>query len=359
VSGDVDLALTRERLAAQLLTPPRARTPVEVVDRLLAVQAQDPRGFRLAIRSRSDERLSAADVDRALTDGALVVGWLNRGTLHLVRREDYWRLHALTAPRQRTGNRRRLREEGVSEADAARGVSVVADALTRDGPLGRDELRARVADAGVPTGGQAFVHVLAAASIEGIAVRGPMVDGESRFVDATHWLGPPPAAAPDTDELLAWLAGRYLVGHGPAEPIDLATWAGLPLRDAHRGLEVLGDATEDRPAGRVALRGTGRRRGLPPPRLLGPFDPVLHGWKSRDLLVGPYRDVVTVNGWFRPCALVEGRVVATWRLGGGVVTIEPREPLSTEVLDALSVDGAAVLRFLGLPARPVLVSEVG
>jgi hypothetical protein len=352
--GPVDGAMWRERLAAQLLAGSHAATPVAVVERLLAVQAQDPRGFRLAVRSRS-RTAAASEVDRALTDGALVVGWLNRGTLHLVRREDYWWLHGLTAPRQRAGNRRRLREEGVDELQAERGIRVIEEALAADGPLTRAALRARLDDAGVPTGGQAFAHVVVAAGIEGVAVRGPVVDGELGFVDPTAWIGSPPA--PDRDAALAELARRYLAGHGPAEPADLAAWSGLPLRDAHRGFELLGDETEDRPSGCVALRGRTRRAGLPPPRLLGPFDPLLHGWRSREFVVGAHRDVVTVNGIFRPVALVDGRVVATWRLADGIVTVEPREPVPVDVLDALAVEGAAVLRYLGLPAQPVLVSE--
>ena len=351
----VDDSLLRERLRAQGLTGPRATTPEAVVDRLLAVQAQDGRGFRLAIRSRSDG-LARADVDRALTEREMVVGWLNRGTLHLVRRDDYWWLHALTAERQRTGNRRRLREEGVSEVHAARGVRVVAAALATEGPLTRAALRARLDAAGVPTAGQALVHVLMAASIDGALVRGPVVDGELAFVDPVAWIGIPPTL-PDRDALLGRLALRYLEGHGPAEAVDLAAWSGLPLRDAHRGLEAVADATVDLPSGNVALRDRGRRPALPPPRLLGPFDPVLHGWKSRDFVVGPYRDVVTVNGIFRPVALVDGRVVGTWRLADGMVTLEPREGLPGAVLDALILEGAAVLRYLGLPARPVLVSQ--
>ena len=74
-----------ERLTAQLLAGPPARSPVAVAERLLAVQAQDPRGFRLAIRARTTG-VTAADVDRALDERELVVAWLNRGTLHLVRR---------------------------------------------------------------------------------------------------------------------------------------------------------------------------------------------------------------------------------------------------------------------------------
>lgn len=353
----MDGSLLRARLRAQGLTGPPATTPEAVVDRLCAVQAQDGRGFRLAIRCRSDG-LAATDVDRALSERSLVVGWLNRGTLHLVGRDDYWWLHALTAERQRTGNRRRLREEGVSEVQAARGVRVVADALAREGPLTRAALRARLDDAGVPTAGQALVHVLGAASIDGALVRGPVIDGDLAFVDPVGWIGVPPDLG-DRDELLGRLAHRYLVGHGPAEPVDLATWSGLPLRDAHRGLEVIADVTEDLPSGTVALRGRPTRAPRPSPRLLGPFDPVLHGWKSRDFVLGPYGDVVTVNGIFRPVVLVDGRAVGTWRLPDGMVQIELREPLAPDVLDALGAEGSAVLRYLGLPARPVLVSDAG
>ena len=73
--------LTR-RLGAQLLSGPPARGPVAVAERLLAIQAQDPRGARLAIRARTSG-LSAADVDRELTERrSLLITWLNRGTLH-------------------------------------------------------------------------------------------------------------------------------------------------------------------------------------------------------------------------------------------------------------------------------------
>jgi hypothetical protein len=53
--------------------------PVAVARRLLATQAQDPRGARLAIRART-RATTGADVDRALTEErSLVVTWLNRG----------------------------------------------------------------------------------------------------------------------------------------------------------------------------------------------------------------------------------------------------------------------------------------
>ena len=100
--------MTAERCAAQLLCGDPAGSAGEVAGRLLAIQAQDARGARLAIRARS-AGLSASDVDAALTRRSLIVTWLNRGTLHLVRTEDYWWLHPLTTPQLRTGNSRRWR----------------------------------------------------------------------------------------------------------------------------------------------------------------------------------------------------------------------------------------------------------
>src|SRR5947209_15996268 len=103
-----------ERLTAQLLAGEPARDPVAVAERLLAIQAQDLRGAKLAIRART-AGLHASDVDRALTDDrSLLITWLNRGTLHLVRAEDYAWLQALTTPPLHTGNARRLDQTGVT-----------------------------------------------------------------------------------------------------------------------------------------------------------------------------------------------------------------------------------------------------
>jgi hypothetical protein len=351
-----DDRLRRARLGAQLLAGRRPRTPEAAVRHLLAIQAQDPRGFRLAVRSRTTE-VVAADVDRALTDDrTLVVTTLNRGTLHLVTAEDYWWLHPVTAPLAVTGNARRLREEGVSERAADRGIDVIGAAVAEHGPLTRDALRGHLDRAHVPTTGQALPHVLMAAGLRGVIVRGPVLGREQAYVPV-EWLGNRPAAL-DPDEARARLARRYLAGHGPATPDDLAAWSGIRLGHARAAFAAIAAETEPFDAeGRVVLRHASRRGALPPPRLLGPFDPVLHGWRARDLFVGGYRGVVTTNGIFRPCALVDGRVVATWTQPGGVVTIAPLERLSADAIERLQQDALAVLRFLGLPERAAVVTS--
>src|SRR5215471_18094715 len=140
--GNVDADQVAERCAAQLLTGSSAATPVDVVTRLLAVQGQDARGARLAIRART-AGLTAADVDRALTeDRSLVITWLNRGTLHLVRTEDYWWLHPLMVRLQlHTAVSRVLSRASLTASDADTGVAVVEAALAANGPLTRIQLR--------------------------------------------------------------------------------------------------------------------------------------------------------------------------------------------------------------------------
>jgi hypothetical protein len=332
-----------ERLTAQGLSGPPLTDPAAVAERLLAVQGQDPRGFRLAIRART-EGLTAADVERALGDRDLLVTWLNRGTLHLVRSEDYPWLQALTTPPLRTSCARRLRQEGVSEAQAERAVVTIEAALAEEGPLTRAQLRERVEVAGIRTEGQAMIHLLFLSAVRGVTVRGPVVGKQHTYVLVRDWLGELPQI--DRERALAELARRYLVGHQPASDRDLAKWAGLPLRDARAGLGAIGSELEQGEGGLVRIAKRPEPADLPPPRLLGAFDPMLLGWTSREDVLGPHTELVTRNGIFHPFAMVNGRAVAKWGWPGAKLKLEPLQRLPGTVTKALQADAADVARFL-------------
>jgi hypothetical protein len=269
---------------------------------------------------------------------------LNRGTLHLVRSEDYRWLHALTAPPLAASAKRRLSQEGISPETGERAVGTIERALADEGPLTRLQLRERLEAARVPMEGQALLHLLFLASMRGIVVRGPMVGSHHAYVRLDDWIE---LAKPvDREVTLAELARRYLVGHAPADDRDLARWAGLPLRDARAGLAAIASELIEREDGLVHLAASPPESEVPAPRLLGAFDPVLLGWRSRAPILGPHTHLVTMNGIFRPFAMVEGRAVASWKLNRGKVAIEPLGPISKVATPALEADAADVERFM-------------
>jgi hypothetical protein len=315
-----------------------------VAERLLAVQGQDPRGARLAVRARS-KGLSASDVDAALTDErSLLITWLNRGTLHLVASEDYPWLLQLTAPRLLGGCSRRLAQLGVDSGLADRGVGIIERALSSEGPLDRLQLRERLRKGRVPTEGQISVHLLMLACLRGVAVRGPMIGVHHGYAHVAEWLGP--ARPCERDQALAELARRYLAGHAPADDRDLARWSGLALRDVRAGLDAVASELLERPDGLLEPKSSTSRVPLPAPRLLGAFDPLLLGWCSREDLLGAHAPQITVGGMFRPFALLDGRAKAVWGIPKGKLSIEPLERLAARDMKALERDGHEVERFL-------------
>jgi hypothetical protein len=335
------------RLTAQLLAGAPARDPLAVTERLLAIQGQDPRGARLAIRARS-RGLSAADIDHALTEErSLLITWVNRGTLHLIRSEDYALVHGLTTPQLRTASTTRLAQHGLDVRATERGLAVLERELAADGPLTRQELAERLRRARVPIGDGGLVQLMFRAGIEGLCIRGPMRGREHAYVLVRDWLPQSPRRL-DRDRALAEFARRYLAGHGPADERDLARWAGLPLRDARAALGAIAHEIQIRPDGLAELRGR-RAAPAPAPRLLGAFEPLLLGWNSREPVLGEHAGLVVSGGVFRGFALAGGRAVGLWRLRDQQVEFDPFARLEPSVAQALAEDAHAVRAFLGWP----------
>jgi hypothetical protein len=232
----------------------------------------------------------------------------------------------------------------VKAAAAERAIAVIERALTKEGPLTRDQLRDRIQAAGVPTKGQALVHLLMLACLHGVAVRGPLLDKKHAYVLAHDWLGPPRTVG--RERALAELARRYLGGHAPADERDLAKWAGLPLRDARAGLSSIASELVQRSNGLLELKGP-VDGGSPRACLLDQWDPLLVGWRSREFLLRHYLRRASPEAHFRPFAYVRACAVATWSLRHGKAEIdEPFVRLTRADLQALTTDAADVVRFL-------------
>ena len=268
------------RLRSQLLSGPPAPDAVSVVDRLLAVQAQDLRGARLAVRARSTVG-RVAEVDAALDDGSLVVTWLLRGTLHLVRASDHWWLHDLVAARHVTANRRRLRQEGVDDDAAAqrRGGGGDDGAAARPPPPGGDPCRARRRRGAHRRPG-------AGARVDG------SVAGRPHRPRPRPWAASRPSWRPTRGWGHArppWTAPRRSPASVPA------TWpATVPgMRRTWPSGRGWGCGTPVPRSPSPAPAPDARAPELPAPRLLGPFDPVLLGWADRTDVIGSHTGVIT------------------------------------------------------------------
>jgi hypothetical protein len=347
--------LRARRWAAQWLDRAAGRSPADVAGAVLAIQAQDASAARRAVRARA-AALTAADVDAALAGGAVLVSWLMRGTLHLVRAEDLPWLHGLTAPGRFTASARRLGGLGVAPGAADRAVALIERAIEADGPQRRDELVARLVAAGIPAAGQAPAHLLGLAALRGRIVLDGGGGGPARYALWRDRVAEPPTALAGEarDRALAELARRYLAGHGPATGDDLARWSGLGLRDARAGLGAIGAELEELGGGLLDLAGRGGEVSAPAPRLLGAFDPYVLGWRDRGFAV-PARHAKRVHpgaGILRAVAAVHGRAVATWtarRAGSRLrIELEPFGRIAGAARAALEAEARDVARFEGL-----------
>jgi hypothetical protein len=335
-----------------------AATVGEVAAHLGGLQAQAAPPARLAVRPRT-AGLTAAAVDQACADRAVTRTWAMRGTLHLIATADLRWMTDLFGPAFVKKDRRRRLQLGLTDDLCQRALTALAAILAGSAPLTRAELIERLAAEGIAIDPrtQQPPHLLGYAAGSGLICRGPDRTGEEpTYVLLDEWA--PDAPALDRDLALAELARRYLGGYGPASRADFTTWSGLPAADTKRAWALVAGETvpvadpESAGPGLTAIAGARLDAPDPRPRLLGHFDPLLMGYRDRDLVLDPAhaRRIQAGGGFIQPTVLAEGRVAGTWRLDrrAGRLVVEPFTPLTTATRDALAGEAADVGRFSGL-----------
>jgi hypothetical protein len=301
--------LAHQRFAQQGVSLP-SPSPLQAVQRLLAVQAQDLGQAVWAVGLRC--RGTLADVQRSLAAGEIVRTWPMRGTLHLLAATDARWMVELLGPRALAAQATRRKQLELDEDILSRCRDRLTDSLAA-GPKGRDELMAELEAAGVSTAGQRGYHVLVHLAQKGVICQlGPDRDS---FVLMDEQLAPSERLS--REEALARLAQRYFSGHGPATEADLAWWAGLPLRDVRAGLEGAREQLIREERDGTTSFGVAREEPpAPEAHLLPGFDELLLGYRDRSAVLEPQhapRVCPGANGVFRPTVAVDGRMVATWR----------------------------------------------
>lgn len=331
-----ELALLR--LVSLRLAGPALADPVQVVQHLGALQAQDLPGALTSVALRSVDSETAGVVE-ALARGELVRSWPMRGTLHLVPSADLGWMLSLTGDRMIAGAAQRRRNLGITDEliDDARRRAL--DALAERTPLTRADLFAVWDQAGLLHQPQVGGHLLARLCQEATLVLGPIVAGEQLVVSYADWITDPRTL--DRDSALAELARRYLRSHGPANAAELARWSSLPVTEARRGIAAVRSEFEVYTAqdqeylmepgllDRLADHRSHARRLL----LLPGFDEFMLGYADRGFAVpAAHLDKIVPgnNGMFRATIVKAGRVIGVWTRGG--TKARPRfapEPFAT------------------------------
>jgi hypothetical protein len=344
--------LNRTLLARQLLLERVERPATEVIDLLVAMQAQEPPDPYVALWTRIDgfdplELSTLIDERRAVRMGLL------RGTLHLATADDALVQYPILADVMRRSWRsgpfvKRLDGVDIDE------VIAVARPILEERPRTPTELGAALAthwperDAVSLAYAARFLLPLVQVPPRGLWGR----TGRATNTTLEAWLGRPLASQPSIDDLLL----RYLAAFGPATVGDMRIWSWLTgLREvvdrlrprlrtyrdeAGRELFDVEDgaiADEDRPA---------------PIRFLPQYDNVFlsHDDRSRILVGGvKVEDLIWKGG-----VLIDGYVGAAWRIQrdkkAATMTVTAYVPVTREQRAEIEAEGGRLLLFLAADA---------
>ena len=327
--------ITRRRLVSQALTG-AITDPAAVVDRMLALQAQDLRWAKWAVAVRAPGSTSA-DIDALIDSGRVVRSWPMRGTLHLVPAPDLAWLLDLSTPRLWAGAATRRRDLGLDEATIERSRAVAEEALSGGRELSRTDFQALLQQNGINVDGQRGYHLIWHLAQSGTLCWGRQLDSQQMLVLLNEWVPNPRRL--DRDEALGEYLLRYLAGHGPAALTDFAWWSQVTMADAKIALAVAGPqldvldvdgvrhlllrSADVGPLGRAAAgRGPNAVLALPG------FDEHLLGYRDRSFAIEPEnltRVVPGKNGIFLPILVRGGRIAGTWRRDwqAKVITVQP------------------------------------
>jgi Winged helix DNA-binding domain len=332
---------------------------LDVVRWFGAVQSQDVPGAMWAVAQRMDASPTLAEIGVAYDAGEIVRTHVLRPTWHFVAPDELRWLEALTGPRVQRANdhvgRRRL---GIDRATFDRANGVIRSTLA-GGPLGREELRAALAEAGIPFADpNTLGHVLMNAELDGVICSGPRRGRQFTYAVVDDRIAP--AAPRDPDDALRDLTIRYFTSHGPALVHDMAWWSGLTVTDVRHGVELAGDALEQRVIdGKTYVAGRG---GFEPAVVPEPHVLMLSNY---DEYLGSYTDYSPIFADSLPktrtvadvlgvhIVVRDGLVVGGWRRSlrpdRAIATVTLIVPLTTTELDALAVEAERWARFIGLP----------
>lgn len=323
--------LIERRLSHHLLGGVRGSSIAETARHMMATQAQELWGGKLALSVRTAGSPTARDVDAAFDSGDIVRTWPQRGTLHIVAADDVQFALSVATDRVFRASATRHRELGLAEPDFQRAEAIARRVLSRGG-LSRPEFWAALAADGVDSAGQRGYDVVLTLAMRGVVHWGatiPRDDGAPASQQLLQLNDDLPVQRAVPDDPASELLRRYLRAHAPALAEDFAWWSGLTLTRARAAAAAIADGVSTDEEGRMTL--TDRPAGVvtiaaPRAHVLPSFDEYYLSYRDRTVACDPaYLKTIGpgANGMVHPLVLREGLVVATWTRAGEVRVLDP------------------------------------
>ena len=340
--------LNRAILERQMLLRREPASAIEVMERLVGMQAQVPTDPYTALWSRI-EGFDPGELSSDLQERRAVrVVMLMRTTIHLVSARDCLEIRPLLQPlaERQWGYSpfaKALAGLDIDEVVGA-GLELLAERPQTGGAIGK-RLAERWPDRDPSSLGYAMRWLVPLVQIppRGLWGRG----GQPVLETVERWLGEPLADNPSLDDLVL----RYLAAFGPATARDVGVWSSLT------GIREVLDRL--RPRLRTFRDEAGRElfdvsdAPLPDPetpapaRLLPEYDNLLLSHDDRSRMGDP---IFKGRPWWHGSVLVDGFVAGTWqperRNGGTTLRIGLYRSLTDAELADVEAEAASLTAFL-------------
>jgi len=315
--------ITNRRLLSQQLILPQFDDPVEVVEWMGAIQAQDYKMMRwaVAIRTRNP---SISEFEKAYNEGRIVRVHLLRGTWHLVAGKDlHWIQDICRDKSKRTFyGWMKANKEKIPEEDEIRQCrKIIKKAFGNKRSVTRDELYEEFFKSDLTISNKKFDYHIRLSEIDGMLCSGDLTSGITPTYSLVSEKIDKYNDIPNIshDEALNRITLLYFRSHSPATLEDFAWWSGLTKAECRKGIKSMGDklkekTLEDRT---FYIYTDGRTRGVPKNSvlLLPPYDEYLIGYKSRDIVLKPEHQhhAHNKNGVFYPIISINGHIQGKWK----------------------------------------------
>ena len=311
------------RLLNQQLICPQFDTPVELVDYMGAMQAQEYRLMRWAVAMRT-KKPSAKAFKKAFDNGQIIRFHLMRGTWQLVSAENYWPFLELCAPKAMAVTKGWMSSNKISipEEEMMSIREILAQTAADKGSVTKEDFIQALDEKDIHMDEHRLSYHVRMAEMSGTLCSGDLLPMKATYALTADKVKV--HTKMDRDEALMLFTHKYFQSRQPATLEDFVWWSGLNVSDCRKGIELLGNYFHVETCHGASLqqrrefyltddcRTRGFRKGKY--LLIPPYDEYLISYKSRDIVLSPdYKHKAHNNsGIFQPVIAHDGVICGNW-----------------------------------------------